>query len=324
MERPWAAILLAGAIERSELARELDMPPLCLPMRHDGTLLASWVERLQPFPRCTTVRVVMNSTAEAEQVRATLSRELAVLDHLMIDTDPAPWRGTAGLVHDMATELDDDHFVVVIEANCLPPASLKPLFDSMQDELDGVVGITAANEPAGVYLMRKRLLDQIRDVGFVDLKEQFIPQAYDHGARMRAVPIADDLLRIRSRRTYLESVRRSETREHEAVESTGGNGRKDRPRGRGRVYGICRIDASAEIADDAVVYDSIVLDGAVIEPGAVVCRCIVGSHARVPAGSRQSEAIVTEPPSLKRMRLAQRRREHRQSDSSPAPVRVVT
>ena len=289
MSQQWVAILLAGAIHPSPLTRRLGMPPVCLPIGQDGTLLDAWVRVIETAGGCREVRLVVNNQREADRVSEAITMETSLA--ISVCVDPSSWRGTAGIVHDVSGERPVGDGALVIEANCLPPDSLTGLFDVMQQDIDGVVGITSGHEPAGVSYFRKHLIDGIRPVGFVDLKEQWIPNLYATGHRIQTAVISNRLVRVRNRSGYLRALEESLGHDVQFQDAT----QQSTSQSAGpheRIRGASRIQNRARIADDALVDSSVVLDGAVVESGAVLSRCIVGRNAVVPAQMRVIDEVI--------------------------------
>src|SRR5205085_399511 len=90
--------------------------------------------------------------------------------------DPFEYRGTGGVLHDVARELEDDDYLVVATGAQLLLEPLKELVAGLTRR-GGDVGILAHRDgmPSGLMLVRCGVLRQISDLGFVDLKEQALP-----------------------------------------------------------------------------------------------------------------------------------------------------
>ncbi len=293
MSRSFTVVMLAGALDPSPLQQQLNLPPLCLPMGWNGTLLDAWLATMGRCSGCTHVRIVVNTEADACVVRQMVDASTA--PHpvwppaVTVIAEPASWRGPGGLVRDLSRDLPQQGIVVAIEAHCLPPPSLEPLLQALDDQTDGAVGAGADAEPAGMYAFDRSVITKIPPLGYFDLKEQLLPALSRHGGRVRLVQITERVIRVRDRSGYLQAVRMSLgagdriRRSENATVSTSA-----------RIVGSCIIEPGAVIEDGVVIHDSVVLTGAVVQRRAVMSRSITAPFAKVPAASRVIESIVVE------------------------------
>ena len=138
--------------------------------------------------------------------------------------------------------------------------------------------------------MDRESFSLVPDVGFFDLKEQFLPLLRSTGRVIESVTIAPRALRLRSRAEWLaivEAWARSSfgVREAEMVDSESAlpsDHRED---------GVCVIEPGA-VTRGAVISSSIIMAGAVLEPGAVVAPSVIGPGAVIAAGSVVVDAVV--------------------------------
>ena len=163
---------LAGTIRPSALRAKLDIPLLCLPMGQTGTLLDTWQAALADLGPETGVTVVLNTGRDVEAVERAGGDRWSALRSI---SEPAAWRGVGGLLRDVTDGLDPDTMVVAIEANGLPPARLDLLPGALDASVDGIVGVCGVDQPAGIYAFRRGIIERIPDVGYYDMKEQFLP-----------------------------------------------------------------------------------------------------------------------------------------------------
>lgn len=288
MDQSFTVVMLAGALERSPIQQQLTIPTLCLPVGHHGTLLDAWLATIRRSGRCRHVRIVVNSEEDAQALRRLITTGMgggARGPEITVMAEPAPWRGTGGLLRDITQHQSNVDTVVAIEAHCLPPLSLRPLFRTLNGDVEAVVGAGAGDEPAGVYAFRRTVLNPIRSFGYFDLKEQLLPALYDQGRIVRVVRISDRVFRLRDQVGYIEAV----------GASLNGTGRitivsRRSPESRiarsARIVSGSIVEGGAVIEDQAIIHASIVLNGALVESGAIVSRSIVGPGAVVPARAR--------------------------------------
>lgn len=302
-DRPLNVILLAGGLRASAFRRQLGVPLLRLPFGSHPTLLDAWLSCIEGLGRPVEVSVVV-SWKDDVGVLAPLARRHSESSHgglhVTVLEDPAPWRGTGGLLKDVTRGLSGDETIVVVETSCMPPASLEAAFDEMSDSIDGVVCSTAANEPAGVYFFRRSALDVVPDEGFFDLKEQFLPAVYAAGSRLRACKVSTGVAeRIADLEVYLHCVRAS--LDGEVTMRPVVSGRVELAP-TARVLGASIVEDDVVIGDGAIVHDSVLLSGAVLGAGAVVSRSIVGNGGRVPSDALIRDSV--EPTAVSRERKA--------------------
>ena len=300
------AVLLAGRIRAAHRLDSLEVHMLSLPMGRQGSLLDSWLAVLAGLPNLREVQVIVNSEAEAESIRASMSES-----HLQSPTvpvqviaEPASWRGAAGIIRDVTTGLGPDDLVLVCEAKRLPPPSLQPLLEAnfSRPNVSGVVGLCASNDPAGVYLFGSPALQLIPRIGYFDLKEQFLPAIVEAGRRIVTAPLGDSAMRINDLESYLAAVRATmlgpacgppcasaasliRSSAHASISSSAS------------LDGCCIVEAGAVIEDGAVVHDCVVLWGATIGGGTVISRSVVGPLASIEPRSRIVRELIVRPAS---------------------------
>ncbi len=292
MSRRSTVVMLAGALHPSPLQQQLNLPPLCLPVGWHGTLLDAWLRTIRRSAGCEQVCVVVNTEDDARLVRQRADAGHGSGQNCLqvrVMAEPASWRGPGGLVRDLSRDLPQQGIVVAIEAHCLPPPSLEPLLQALDDQTDGAVGAGANAEPAGMYAFDRSVITKIPPLGYFDLKEQLLPALSRDGGRVRLVQITERVIRVRDRSGYLQAVRMSLgagdriRRSENATVSTSA-----------RIVGSCIIEPGAVIEDGVVIHDSVVLAGAVVQRRAVMSRSITAPFAKVPAASRVIESIVVE------------------------------
>lgn len=163
-----------------------------------------------------------------------------------------------------------------------------------------VVGASQDERPAGAFLFRRDLLTDVPRIGYLDLKEQFLPQLVARGYRIESAELSATAVRMTDRRNYLRGIRiwQSENGEVPAARN---------------VAGHSVIADGVELAPDAFVLDSVVLPGASIGPRCVVARSVVGPLIRLPEGSVLVDAVMANP------RLGEHTAEFRVSSGIPVP-----
>lgn len=307
MSRPLIVILLAGRIRPSPLSEALDVPVLCLPVGPCGSLLDEWLRAVGDLPGLQSVRAVVNTPAEEESVRAILRASCLTRwggPEIRVMAEPAAWRGAAGIVRDVADDLPEDAIVLVCESKRLPPSSMQPLLDALEQtpQAVGAVGVCGRDYPAGVSVFSREALELIPPIGYFDLKEQFLPALSRHGKPVVKASLDQAVWRLHDVESYLECVRHSlSVPSGESKHVRASNQASISPSA--IIEGSCIIEAGAVIEDGAVVHDSVILWGATVGGGAVVTRSVVGSLVTVSPRSRITRTVMARQP--------ERRSEHR-------------
>lgn len=300
MGAPNTAVMLAGTLRPLPLRAALDVPVLCLPIGERGAVIDAWIQALDTVPELTDVFVVMNTAEDhrmvSEHVRQSMrTQDVSWTMHAI--AEPASWRGTAGILHDVTVTLggDPEDMVIVIEAHTLPPNTLYPTVSAFEvtqtEQLAGIVGVCGLDEPAGVAAFTKHAICQMPPIGYHDIKEQFLPALYEQNMRVRTAWQGERAYRLRTRDEYINAVRVSRLNERSMKTTPRIADGLDVPAS-ATIDGCSIIEHDVTLEADAVVHDSVVLPGAHIERGAVVSRCVIGRGVRVPANQRVVREIV--------------------------------
>jgi len=324
-------LLLAGGLRPSPLASACGASVLTLPVGTEGTLLAHWaavfrdvlvrddaearvcicvrpdqVEGLRTLvasllePSRPPITTLPSAKATPEASGVPLSGH-----SFELFPDQAAYRGPAGVVRDATRDLPKDANVLIIEASRLALTPIRPLIEAhFAARSDATVGINPDASPAGLFVLRVEALDQVSDVGFVDLKEQFLPKLVAAGKDVRVFLLAPPAMgAFRTRPEFLAAVLSSE------------QATSDHPVARAAAPGPVALALDAFVDPTAYVAHSVIGPGARVESGAVVVRTIVMARAVVPAGASISDAVVTLAGVIKDEGSAQERQRGRQGDS---------
>ena len=291
MPQPIFAILLAGRIRPSSLAESLDVPVLSLPVGHSGTLLDAWVNVVSALPGVERIQAVVNTPSEVESmfaIGAAACLRPSQRSAVRVIAEPAAWRGAAGIVRDVAQDVDECALILVCEIKRLPPRSLMPLLESVQDRGDdvaGAVGVCGEDEPAGAYLFTQEAINSAAAIGYVDLKEQLIPSLRRAGRQVLAASLGSEVWRLNGLGIYVSCVGQSLCQQ-----SGGASMFRISPRASiaptVSIEGFCIVEDDAVIEDGAVLHNSVLLWHAHVGKRAVVSRSVVGPGAIVPSHGR--------------------------------------
>lgn len=188
--------------------------------------------------------------------------------------DQAAFRGTAGVLKDACADLSPDDRVLVVSGGEVLEGNLHPIVAKVgQIEGDVVLCRDAKHRPVSIWSIRAGCLEDVSSVGYSDFKEQVLSQlARRCDVRVLTLPSSEGRFHwLRDLGDYLGCVR----------EITGGSPQ----------FRVCEEDV--EIADGALVVDSVLLKGARIQAGAIVARSVIGAGVVIPSGRRVIDQVVT-------------------------------
>jgi hypothetical protein len=286
-----AVILLAGSVRANSLRKATDRFVMDLPIDAQKTVLECWHDQLDDLAfelklDHLPARVMIDRSSSAPR-----ASESTGPTRVQIEQDPLAFRGTGGLVSDVAKEYADDEYLIVAHAAQLLLTPLPRLVEAMaKQQADISLLCDSDSRPHGVTLIRCGALRGVPPVGFVDLNEQALPAiAEDHTVKVcRSAKRAS--MPIRTRQNYLDAVRKYHKRQH------------PRPSGQclaesmpyedwDATFGL--VEPGAQVDPTAVIHDSVVLAGGRVEAGAVLVRSVVGPRGRVGQGESAVECIAT-------------------------------
>lgn len=286
-----AVVLLAGGLKPSPLVQAVGRSVLDLSLTPDRTLLELWVATLDgplwPASRAPRVYVVCGGNIPNPEPPNSGGGLEVVIQH-----DRKTYRGPAGAVLDVAEDLPPDATILVAEGHRTPLDGVDGfLLLHASSGAEASVAVNPDGSPAGVYALRRRTLDAVTRVGFMDLKEQWLNKAMSTGVRVRAARVPPPgSLPLRTREQFLFA----------AMCLSGAEPRDRLPActildpSRANESAPFRVLASGGcIGPGAVVVDSVVMPEAEVGAGAVVVRSLVCPGAKVQPGAEVVDAVVT-------------------------------
>ena len=286
LERLRAVVLLAGSVRANQLRKSSGRSPLELPVDNHRSVLQCWRDEL----------IALAERLGLEELRARVmvdrgsgmnpgTRRYGPIK-LSIETDPFDFRGTGGLLSDIAREYRDDDLILVAHASQLLFEPLSELTEALaRPGADVSLMVAERGTPAGLTLLRCGCLRDINPIGFVDLNEQAMPAiAARHDVRV----VRYDRPVTRSLRTlghYISTLREHHRRLSGRLMDEGPFVEDWRPS-----FEI--IEPGAAVHERAVVHDSVVLAGARVEADVVLVRCLVCPGAVVAEGRSELDRVV--------------------------------
>jgi len=281
-----AVVLLAGEVRANTLRKLTGRASPSLPVGANRTVLDCWREQL----------ITLAETLGIEQlpVRVLISRNSGLTPRIerfgpvlmSIEYDPSSFRGTAGLLSDIARAYeDDDQLLVTSAGQILFEPLIRIAMDLYAAGGDFTLGTDPGGVPSGLMLFRCGCMRFVNKVGFCDLNEQALPElSRNHDVRVArfASPAA---MSVRTLQSYLGALRafhRHASGRHDVDDPFEEQWRP--------TFGI--IEPSASIGRGVVVHDSVVLGGARVESGAVLVRSVVCPGAVVPRDTHVVDQVV--------------------------------
>ncbi|MFP4222894.1 MAG: hypothetical protein ACLFVN_02340 [Phycisphaeraceae bacterium] len=277
-----AVVLLGGVLRPSRLSRSIGRALLDLPVGESQTMAEHWLEQCGACfggGSAGGPEVIIQLDSQSEQPRlGEAARGLAV----RVERDQRAYRGTAGVLRDLAGGFGDDDLLLVAGATQVLLEPLGEIVDALAGR-PGLVSLLAHEDgtPSSISLLRCRAVNDLPEVGFVDLKEQVLPRlATEHRVRVASREVAA-ALPVRTRSSYIAALQRL----HQPGES--GPFREDWQ----SCFSI--IEPGSEVDSGARIHDSVVLSGGRVEAGAVVVRSVVCPGAVVGRNRTVVDAVVT-------------------------------
>jgi len=276
-------IILSGNLRSTALSQQLSRAMLDLPAEQDMTLLQHW---------CGQVSELADATGHAPGCRvlvdgrSPLPRSVGNPQLVMVEHDPVGYRGTGGVLRDAVEGYDDADRILAV----FGPQLLRERLGVLVEQLaaasgDVVLFRDGQRSPSGLMLIRVGALRTIKQVGFVDFKEQALPRiAASHAVRVvdRAEPVSWP---IRTLGDYIEALRGHHLRD-DRTGSVGG------PFAERWDSSFVLTEHGAEIASDAHLHDAVVLSEGRVGKGALVARSVVCAEGVVEPGRTVVEQVV--------------------------------
>ncbi|MGD0462539.1 MAG: WecB/TagA/CpsF family glycosyltransferase [Tepidisphaeraceae bacterium] len=262
-------VLLGGGVRATPLATAIGRSVLDLPLGNGKTVLGRWLDEAVEVARLLgidhlPVRLLMDHGAAQPRSVPT--------DRYRMDRDQSEYRGTGGLLANIAVDYDDDDMILVGNAAQVLLDPLAALYTSLH-KTRGVIAVVGhrEGEPSGLMLITCRALRLIPKTGFVDMKEQALPNIaskYDVRVVQCRRPTG---LPIRLLSDYIAALRAL----HHPV-----RGASTDPLAEDWKSAFAIVEPGAMVSSSARIHDSVVLAGGVVESGAVVVRSLVAGTVR--------------------------------------------
>lgn len=278
-------VLLAGSIRDSSLSLGIGRSLLDLPLATGQSILGRWCEAASLLAETLgidvlPVRVMLSSRCRRPVVPGGASRL-----RIMVDLDPGELRGTGGLLQELAQSYAEDELLLVATGTQVLCGALTSLATSLATHGDIALLSNSAGESAGLMLASCGALASIQGLGYVDLKEQALPEL----ARRLDVKVVKAPVTANSVRTlagYLSAVRSTACKEPARE-------RLQEPYFEDWFKTFEVREDGASVDEEAMIHDAVVLSGSRVGANAVVVRSVVCPGASVAPGAIVCDQVVT-------------------------------
>jgi NDP-sugar pyrophosphorylase family protein len=279
-------LVLAGGLQPPQLADQLGVSTLWLPATAAINLMDRWRDAFRRLNVPDQRVVLLTGSGD--------NPDLSVPEHPFAELrDSGPFRGPAGALRDGCESLRPDGPCVIVEGNRYL-SSDAALADVVREHAASAASVTVATNPdgtfAGVLVADPAAIGVIPRIGFMDIKEQWLPAAAKDGHSVRPATLSGFCRPVRTLRGYLAVLR--------AAGQFGGT-TSGQVLGPGvdcpvaRPYGGALVRDSANVADGAVVSESALCEGCVVGEGSIVARSVIGPGASVEDGQIVVDTVVS-------------------------------
>jgi N-acetylglucosaminyldiphosphoundecaprenol N-acetyl-beta-D-mannosaminyltransferase len=283
-----ALVLLGGAVRAGTLSTATGRSTLDLPLDQSQTILNYWLSQANDVARWASldklpVRIKVNHNSYEPR-----SAHERFFGTFRVERDLSEYRGTGGVLHDLAGDYDDEDLLLIANASQILLDPLPAIIAALCRK-GGDVGVVSHEDgtPSGIMLVKSKTLRLIPANGFVDMKEQGLPliaQKYDVRVMRRRRPTG---LPVRSLADYILALR------FHHREKTGRNKITD-PLAEDWGPTFTIVEEGASVDHSSRVHDSVVLRDARIESGAVLVRSLVCPGMVVGRDRTEVDRIVSE------------------------------
>lgn len=285
-------ILLGGSLRPTPLAKAVGRSILDLPVETNTSVLELWCDHISSLAKELggqhfDARLLLDSEAPFPTTRMDCESQIE------IGRDPQAYRGTAGILRDLAESYADSDLLLVASAGQVLLAPLAHLTRVLAESAADV-GIISNPDgtPASLFLVKCGALRDIARVGFIDFKEQALPRiAQSHFVK----PITWNQLfsvPIRTADGYLTALRH-----HRNVQR--GIDQLNRVFSEEWSAAFSVVESGARVDSSAHLHDSVVLKGGRVEEGAAVFGSIICAGGIVRPGQQVIGEMVMEETSMR-------------------------
>ncbi len=282
LSRLRAMILLGGSVRQTQLHAAVKRSVLDLPLEQDNTILNHWLWQASELARYAGLEVLPTRVLVNTQSLEPVSGAARYAGMYTVERDASEYRGTGGVLRDLAQNYDDNDLILVATASQVLLDPLSAIAAAL-DHKRGDVNLISHKDgtPSGVMLARVETLRMIPSIGFCDMKEQalsLIASEYDvkvvHCRKPSGLP-------VRSLADYIGALHAHHRRRAGKVLSADPLAEDWQP-------SFAIIESGASVAPKVHLHDSVILRGAMVEAGASLVRSVVCPGAVV----RNKQSVI--------------------------------
>jgi N-acetylglucosaminyldiphosphoundecaprenol N-acetyl-beta-D-mannosaminyltransferase len=296
LSRLKALVLLGGSVRPTALGLATGRSVLDLPLDENGSVFNGWLDQAAELKRELgldelPVRVMVNQNSADPS-----SADARHFGAFRVERDLSEYRGTGGVLHDLARDYADDDLVLVANAAQILMDPLPSIVAALHRRGGDVTVVSHEDgTPSGIMLVACKTLRQISGAGYVDMKEQALPEIatrYDVRVLARRRPTG---LPIRTLEDYIQALRYHHRRKAGTKAAVDPLAEDWNPT-------FALIEPGAQVDPTSRVHDSVVLKDSVVEAGAVLVRSVVCRGGVLRRDKTAVETFVTATPETRRMR----------------------
>jgi N-acetylglucosaminyldiphosphoundecaprenol N-acetyl-beta-D-mannosaminyltransferase len=271
LRRLRALVLLGGSVRPTPLASATGRNPLDLPLGENGTILQHWLHHAADVVGLAElanlpVRILVDRHSPEPEVRGGRYEYGTV----HVERDHSEYRGTGGVLGDLAADYDDDDLILVCTAAQVLLEPLASITQALVASRGDVAMVAHQDEtPSGVMLLTCKTLRRVASTGFVDMKEQALPTIAASGFKVTVVHRRRSTgMPVRSLSDYILALRHYHRRRLGSAPAHDPFAEDWRP-----TFAI--VEDGATVEETARVHDAVVLRGGRVEAGSVLVRSVV-------------------------------------------------
>ena len=269
LRRLKAVILLGGKVRQTSLGSALDRSVLDLPLSTEQSILTHWVRSCEAMARRVGIENLAVRVMVDQKAHEPTGIDPAYAHMVRVERDQSSFRGTGGLLADIAAGYEDEDLILVANASQILLDPLSAIAQALDHKTGDFTLISHRDGTAsGIMLLACKTVRSINPVGFIDLKEQALPQiARSHDVRVVHCRQPTGLP-LFSLADYVGALQQYHRRR-------GSRRARTNPLGEDFARHFAIVEPGAEVAPGAYLHDAVVLRGAVVEPGAAAIRSLV-------------------------------------------------
>ena len=287
LSRLRALVLLGGSVRPTALGLATGRSVLDLPLDENGSVFNGWLDQAAELCLSLGLERLPVRVMVSQRSPEPASAEPRHYGRFRVERDLSEYRGTGGVLHDLAKDYADDDLVLVANAAQILFEPLAAIADALE-RTGGDVTVVSHEDgtPSGLMLVACKTLREIPETGYVDMKEQALPQVaerFDVRVLERRRPTG---VPIRTLEDYIQALRYHHRRKAGKRASIDPLSEDWNPT-------FALVEPGAQVDPTARVHDSVVLKDAVVEAGAVLVRSVVCSAAFLRRDRTAVETFVT-------------------------------